>query len=96
MIYTDKALEELKAIIDTYSLSYQSLYGSPPDKEDIKQRLTTLIQERKDKDFRSRFETLSPNNLHQAINIISEKTIVADESKLNTKLKSNSKNKSKI
>lgn len=63
MIYTDKAEEQVMDILFLYKEAYLEHYGIIPTKEEMAHRFMQIIEEKKDRDFRSRFETFSAKNL---------------------------------
>lgn len=70
MIYQDKSLEELIAILDSYDKWYQETFKKPISKEDLNKMFEDLLKEKVEQDFRSRFKTLTANNILQAKQLI--------------------------
>lgn len=66
-LYDDKGFEEIKAIVQRFSNTYKERYGHEPDPQILKVKLEELIQEKQERHFRSVFESMSPNNIHMAI-----------------------------
>ena len=66
MLYRDRALEELKAIVEQYRLNYKSLFGKELPDSEVEELTAILIKERKEQLFRGVFQNLSAENLLQA------------------------------
>lgn len=67
MIYTDKAQEQVFDILYLYKEAYLEAFGEVPSNEEMAFRFKQILAEKKDKDFRSRFDTFSPKNLIMCI-----------------------------
>jgi hypothetical protein len=69
MLYTDKSKEELDAILHNFVLKFSSVFGYF-NKNEIISKLNELIELKKQQQFESVFNTLTPKSLDQIIQML--------------------------
>lgn len=67
-LYDDKGLEEIQEIVHLFKETYRARYGHEPDTQILKVKLEQLVEEKKERHFRSVFESMSTNNIYMAMN----------------------------
>lgn len=67
-LYDDKGLEEVQEIVSLFKQTYRDRYGEDPDPSLLKLKLHEIIDEKKERHFRSVFESMSINNIYMAMN----------------------------
>jgi hypothetical protein len=67
MIYRDKALEEIRAIVEQYKLNYKQLFMQELPDSEVINLADLLVKERKEQLFRGVFESMSALNIFQAL-----------------------------
>lgn len=77
-LYDDKGFEEIKDIVSLYKQTYADRFGEDPDASLLKQKLQDLIIEKKERHFRSVFESMSTNNIFMAMDAFDGK-LAADD-----------------
>jgi len=79
MLYQDKGIEELKAIIEAYQNYFFETFKRKPTTEELTKPIMDLIAEKTHQDFQSRFKTLTITNLMQAISLVKDDAIAKDK-----------------
>ena len=73
-LYDDKSFEEIQAIVQRFAQTHKERYGQELDPSLLKTKLLELIQEKKERHFRSVFESMSSNNVEMAVKVFENMT----------------------
>lgn len=82
-MYKDKEINELKTIIETYKDNFMINMNKKPEASEMLTLIDEIIKQKLITDFKSRFDTLTLNNLLQVKDILLDKRPSLDQENLN-------------